>query len=66
MEELRAHLVVCFHSGRRLWSMEERMNRNKTIDCVEFHADDLPATRQFYSQVFAASRTLVLFLFSLR
>jgi len=32
--------------------MEDRMNRNKTIDYVEFHADDLPATRQFYSQVF--------------
>ena len=28
------------------------MNRNKTIDYVEFHADNLPATRQFYSQVF--------------
>ena len=28
------------------------MNRNKTIDYVEFHADDLAATRQFYSQVF--------------
>ena len=33
-------------------SMEDRMNRNKTIDYVEFHADNLPATRQFYSQVF--------------
>ena len=28
------------------------MNRNKTIDYIEFQADDLPATRQFYSQVF--------------
>jgi predicted enzyme related to lactoylglutathione lyase len=28
------------------------MNRNKTIDYVEFHANDLPAIRQFYSGVF--------------
>jgi len=28
------------------------MNRIKTIDYVEFHASDLLATRQFYSQVF--------------
>jgi predicted enzyme related to lactoylglutathione lyase len=32
--------------------MEDRMNRNKTIDYVEFHSDNLPATRQFYRQVF--------------
>ena len=25
------------------------MNRNKTIDYIEFHANDLPAIKQFYS-----------------
>jgi predicted enzyme related to lactoylglutathione lyase len=28
------------------------MNRNKTIDYVEFHGDDLPAIKRFYSVVF--------------
>ena len=28
------------------------MSRNKTIDYVEFHANDLPAIKQFYTQVF--------------
>ena len=28
------------------------MNRNKTIDYVEFRANNLPAIKQFYSQVF--------------
>jgi hypothetical protein len=28
------------------------MNRNKTIDYIEFHASDLSATREFYSRVF--------------
>jgi predicted enzyme related to lactoylglutathione lyase len=28
------------------------MNRNKTIDYIEFHADDLSATKRFYTQVF--------------
>jgi predicted enzyme related to lactoylglutathione lyase len=28
------------------------MNRNKTIDYVEFQADDLAAVQRFYSQVF--------------
>jgi uncharacterized protein len=28
------------------------MNRNKTIDYIEFHASDLAATREFYSRVF--------------
>ena len=28
------------------------MNRNKTIDYVEFQADDLAAVKRFYSQVF--------------
>ena len=28
------------------------MSRNKTIDYVEFHATDLVAIKQFYSQVF--------------
>jgi predicted enzyme related to lactoylglutathione lyase len=28
------------------------MNRNKTIDYVEFRANDLPAIKQFYRQVF--------------
>jgi uncharacterized protein len=32
--------------------MEERMNRNKTIDYIEFRANDLPAVKQFYNQVF--------------
>jgi uncharacterized protein len=45
-------LVVCLDSARHLESMEERMNRNKTIDYVEFHAEDLPAVKQFYSHVF--------------
>jgi uncharacterized protein len=28
------------------------MNRNKTIDYIEFQADDLSAIKRFYSQVF--------------
>jgi uncharacterized protein len=32
--------------------MEERMNRNKTIDYIEFRANDLPAIKQFYTRVF--------------
>jgi predicted enzyme related to lactoylglutathione lyase len=28
------------------------MNRNKTIDYIEFHADNLSAVRRFYSAVF--------------
>jgi uncharacterized protein len=28
------------------------MNRNKTIDYIEFKADDLSAIKRFYSQVF--------------
>ena len=29
------------------------MNRNKTVDYIEFRANDLPAIKQFYNQVFA-------------
>jgi predicted enzyme related to lactoylglutathione lyase len=32
--------------------MEERMNRNKPIDYIEFRANNLPAIKQFYTQVF--------------
>ncbi len=28
------------------------MDRNKTIDYIEFHANDLAAIKQFYNQVF--------------
>ena len=44
--------VVCLLLPATYRSMEERMNRNKTIDYIEFRANNLPAIKQFYTQVF--------------
>src|ERR1700759_4276468 len=52
MEEVRARRGGVLTLPATCRSMEERVNRNKTIDYIEFRANNLSAIKQFYSLVF--------------